>query len=62
MGECQRNLGEFEKARVCLELAGRFLDENKIAEKKILLEEIDALKNGSPVLNPRCETEVRNRE
>ncbi|XP_046421209.1 SET and MYND domain-containing protein 4-like [Neodiprion fabricii] len=47
MGVCQRNIGESEKARVCLELAGRFLGPEAVIERETLLKEIDALR--SPV-------------
>lgn len=48
MGICQRNLGETEKARVCLELAGRFLGPDEIGERQTLLKEIDDLKTSTP--------------
>ncbi|XP_012251654.2 SET and MYND domain-containing protein 4 [Athalia rosae] len=44
MGVCQRNIGEIDKAKVCLELARRFLGPEQVGERLTLLKEIDALK------------------
>lgn len=59
MGICQRNIGDIDKARVCLELAGRFLGPEEVVERQTLLKEIDGLRD--PVL-PSKETDTKTRK